>query len=226
MGKLAFGRFQTLFFSFSKISFAVLPHRWVTETAERQSSRQVPFISPDMLGAGFLLPGCLPMESFKAEVLFQYIHGVTEGITRSLHPQWQQYTAYTVLCLSAIPHCLPDISFIMGYLGILVSCQIVPAVLVMATRKGLGSVPMRNLQDNISKLHSWRKGHHRTDGDLPGFWCLPLAATFRGCTGSFLRLGTASCSQFWLTHASRLQAILLAFTVPVSKHNAFQNKCN
>lgn len=103
MGKLAFGRFQTLFFPFSKISFAVLPHRWVTETAERQSSRQVPFISPDMLGAGFLLPGCLPMENFKAEVLFQYIHGVTEGITRSLHPQWQQYTAYTVLCLSAIP---------------------------------------------------------------------------------------------------------------------------
>lgn len=186
MAKWAFRKVWTIFFPFSKIYSAVLPHRWVTETTEGQSSRQVPFISPDILGAGFLPPGCLPVESFKAEVLFfnMFMESLKE-LQDPCIPNDAVHSLYCSLSLSHSQweHCLPDISLIMGHLGFWCLATLCHQCWWWLQENDWEAKSLCVVYKVTSKLHSWRKGYKRADGDLPGFWCLHLAATFRGSTG-------------------------------------------
>lgn len=173
MAKLAFRRIQTIFFPFSEMSFAVLPHRWVTETAEGQSSRQVLFISPDMLGAGFLPPGCLPMESFKAEVLFFNIH------MESLRESWDPFipndsSKYCSLPLSHSQwgeHCLPDTSLIMGYLGFWCLATLYQQCLWWLQENDW-ELCLCVVYKVTNELQCWRKECSRWW--FARIWCLPL----------------------------------------------------
>lgn len=184
MAKWAFRKVWTIFFPFSKIYSAVCPTDESQKLLKDKADRFHLFLQTSWVLVFYLLGLCL-WRALNLRFSFSICTWNHWGNYKIPLSPMMLYTAYTVLSLSHSQweHCLPDISLIMGNQGFWCLATLYHQCWWWLQEIDWEAKSLCVVYKVTSKLHSWRKGYKRAEGDLPGFWCLHLAATFRGSTG-------------------------------------------
>lgn len=147
--------------------------------------RQVPFISPDVPGCWFSTSWAFTCGALWSSGSFSIYTRSDQGNYEIPSPPMPAvHRPYCSLPLGHSwwgEHCLLDISLIKWVIWDFDALPHCTSRACDGYKKRMGKWPrMSNLYGDLSKLQTLKKGYSRADGDLPGFWCLPLTQILSG----------------------------------------------